>query len=68
MASLRDSDLGQTGERRMLSPTITALSNSILIFKTEEKTTSHDLKGNSQVPHARPLNDFVTSASCVPHA
>ena len=34
MASLRDSNLGQTGERRMLSPTITALSNSILIFKS----------------------------------
>ena len=34
MASLRDSNLGQTGERRMLSHTITALSNSILIFKS----------------------------------
>ena len=67
MASLRNSNLGHVGERRMLSPTITPLSNSILYLKvqTAEKTTSHDLKGNSQVPHAHPLNDFVTSASCV---
>lgn len=34
MASLRNSSLGDTWERRMLSPTITPLSNSILIFKS----------------------------------
>ena len=49
-----------------LLPFLTAFS--FLKVKTEEKKTSHDLKGNSQVPHAHPLNDFVTSESCVPDA
>ena len=34
MASLRNSKLGHIGERRMLSTTITPLSNSIFIFKS----------------------------------
>ena len=34
MASLRNSNLGHPGERRMLSTTITPLSKSIFIFKS----------------------------------
>jgi len=60
MASLWDSNLGHAGERRMLSPIITSLSTafSYLKVKTEEITTSPDLKGNGQVPFAHPAQRF----------